>query len=183
MTAQLHSRTTPNKNIWRLAKEERMEHEGQNRMSIVVFSGDMDKVLAALVIATGGAASGMQVDMFFTFWGLKAIQKGNLTGHSIMGRMLGLLNRGGIDRIGPSRFNFGGAGRWMFKKMMKSKGVALPAELRKVALGLGVRMIACQMSMDVMEIERKDLLDEVSDCVGVATFLEGAANSRVTLFI
>lgn len=157
--------------------------EQQDRLSMVVFSGDMDKVLAGFVMATGAAASGMEVNMFFTFWGLKAVQKGNLTGTGFMGRMMGLMNRGGIDRIGPSRFNFLGAGRWMFKKMMKSHKVASPAELRQVAIDLGVNLIACQMSMEVMEIGREDLIPEVQDCVGVASFLEGARNSKVTLFI
>ncbi len=157
--------------------------EQENRLSMVVFSGDMDKVLAAFVIATGAAASGMEVNMFFTFWGLKAVQKGNLTGKGFFGRMLGLMNRGGIDRIGPSRFNFGGGGRWLFKKMMKDRNVATPAQLRQTAIDLGVKLIGCQMSMDVMEIGRKDLIDEVIECVGVATFLEGAQKSKVTLFI
>ncbi|MEW6033696.1 MAG: DsrE/DsrF/DrsH-like family protein [Chloroflexota bacterium] len=157
--------------------------EQENRLSMVVFSGDMDKVLAAFVIATGAAASGMEVSMFFTFWGLKAVQKGNLTGKGFFGKMLGLMNRGGIDRIGPSRFNFHGAGRWLFKKMMRDHKVATPAELRKLTIELGVKLIACQMSMEVMEVRRGDLIDEVADCVGVATFLEGASRSKITLFI
>src|SRR5512140_678842 len=93
------------------------------KASIIVMSGDMDKVMGAFIIATGAAAFDMQVSMFFTFWGLKAIQKGNLTGKGVMGRMLGVMNRGGIDRLGPSKFNFGGMGRWMFKKMMKKNNV------------------------------------------------------------
>jgi peroxiredoxin family protein len=161
----------------------RMAMEQQNKVSMVVFSGDMDKVFAAFVIATGVAASGMEVNMFFTFWGVKAIQKGNLTGQDFMGKMLGLMNRGGIERIGPSRFNFHGAGRWMFKKMMKKQNVPSLTEMRKTALELGVKLIGCQMSMNIMGIQRKDLLDEVVDCVGVASFLEGATNSKVTLFI
>lgn len=157
--------------------------EQANKLSMVIFSGDMDKVMAAFNIATGAAAAGMEVSMFFTFWGLKAIQKGNLTGQSFFGRMMGLLNRGGIDRIGPSRFNFGGVGRWMFKKMMKAHNITPLAELRKVALELGVKLIPCQMSMEVMEIDHKDLIDEVGEPAGVATFLEGASESKVTLFI
>ena len=118
--------------------------------------------MAAFIIATGAAAMGYEVTMFFTFWGLKAIQKGNPTGTSLFGKMLSVMNRGGIDRIGPSRLNMGGMGRWMFKKMMSDKGVTHSGELRQTALDLGVKMIACQMSMDVMEIRREDLIDEVS---------------------
>ena len=153
------------------------------KCSIVVFSVDMDKVMAAFIIATTAAASGIETSMFFTFWGLKAIQKGNLTGQGLFGRMIGLLNRGGINVIGPSRFNFGGIGRWMFKKMMKDKGVVSLAELRQTALDLGVKLQACQMSMDVMEIARKDLIDEVTDVVGAAAYVAEANQAGITLFV
>ncbi len=157
----------------------------QNRdgVTIVVFSGDMDKVIAAFNIAVGAAASGKETTMFFTFWGIKAIQKGNLTGKSFFGRMMGLLNRGGINRIGPSRFNFGGIGRWMFKQMMKAHNVTPLEELRKMAVDLGVKLVPCQMSMEVMEIRREDLIDEVAEPAGVATMLEAAGRSFATLFI
>jgi peroxiredoxin family protein len=153
------------------------------KATIVVFSGDMDKVFAAFIIATGAAAAGMDTTMFFTFWGLKAIQKGNLTGKGLLGRMIGLMNRGGIERIGPSRFNFGGIGRWLFKKMMKDKKVVSLSELLQTAIDLDVKLLACKMSMDVMEISREDLIDEVSDVVGVATYIKHAAESDITLFI
>jgi peroxiredoxin family protein len=158
--------------------------EVKNKLSMVVFSGDMDKVMAALIIATGAAASGMEVCMFFTFWGLKSIQKpGVMSGKGIMGRMLGLMNRGGLDAIGPSRLNMGGMGRWMFKKMMKQKGVTSLPELYEMAVDLGVKMMPCQMSMDVMEFDPANFQDNVTGPVGVASFLEEAAESKVTLFI
>ncbi len=153
------------------------------KATIVVFSGDMDKVFAAFIIATGAAAAGMDTTMFFTFWGLKAIQKGNLTGKGFLGKMIGLMNRGGIERIGPSRFNFGGIGRWLFKKMMKDKKVVSLSELLQTAIDLDVKLLACKMSMDVMEITKDDLIDEVEDIVGVATYMKHAAESEVTLFI
>ncbi len=152
-------------------------------VTIVVFSGDMDKVMAAFNIAVGAAAAGKETTMFFTFWGIKAIQKGNLTGKSFFGRMMGLLNRGGINRIGPSRFNFGGIGRWMFKQMMKAHNVTPLEELRKMAVELGVKLVPCQTSMEVMEIGREDLIDEVAEPAGVATMLEAAGRSTATLFI
>lgn len=159
-----------------------MSDDQQNCCSLVVFSGDMDKVMAAFIIATTGAAMGKDTTMFFTFWGLKAIQKGDLTGQGLFGRMLGLMNRGGIDRIGPSRFNFGGMGRWMFKKMMKDQNVTTLPELRQTAIDLGVRLYACQMSMEVMEIDRTDLIDEVDDVVGAATYCNHALQGQA-LFI
>ncbi len=156
----------------------------KNKLSMIVFSGDMDKVMAAFIIATGAAASGMEVCMFFTFWGLKAIQKdGVMSGKSLFGRMLGIMNRGGLNAIGPSRLNMGGLGRWMFKKMMKQKGVASLPELYEMAVDLGVKMMPCQMSMDVMEFAPEAFKENVTDPVGVATFLEEASESKIVLFI
>jgi peroxiredoxin family protein len=157
--------------------------EDTQKCSIVVFSGDMDKVMAGFIIATTAAAMGMETSMFFTFWGLKAIQKGDPTGDGLMGKMMSMMNRGGIDRIGPSRLNFGGMGRWMFKKMMKQKNVTSLPELRQTAIDLGVTLQGCQMSMDVMEIGREDLIDAVDDCVGAATYVLKAQESEITLFI
>ena len=154
-----------------------------NKATILVFSGDMDKVFAALTLATGAAAAGMDTTLFFTFWGLNAISKGRRTGEGLLGRMMGVMNRGGINRIGPSKFNFGGIGRWMFKKMMRDKGVTPLDELLQLAIDLDVRLLACQMSMDVMEITRDSLIDEVQDIVGVATYMKHASESDVTLFI
>lgn len=160
------------------------EKATKNKLSMVVFSGDMDKIMAALIIATGAAASGMEVCMFFTFWGLKAIQQpGKRTGKGLFGKMLGVMNRGGLDAIGPSRLNMGGMGRWMFKKMMKEKGVTSLPELYEMAVELGVKMMPCQMSMDVMEFSPESFLPNVTSPVGVASFLEEAVESKMTLFI
>lgn len=157
--------------------------EGNNGTTLIVISGDMDKVFAAFSIAVGAASAGKETNMFFTFWGLKAIQKGNLTGKSLFGRMMGLLNRGGINRIGPSRFNFGGLGRWMFKFMMKAHQVTSLEELRKTAIELGVKLYPCETSMRVMEISKDDLIDGVAEPCGVATMLEMSDRSHQTLFI
>ncbi len=160
------------------------EQAVKNKLSMIVFSGDMDKVMAAFIIAAGAAAQGTDVCMFFTFWGLKALEKpGVLTGRGLFGRMLGLMNRGGLNAIGPSRLNFGGMGRWMFKRMMKQKGAASLPELYEMAVDLGVKMTPCQMSMEVMEIDPSLFRENVTAPVGVAAFLAEAAESRVTLFI
>jgi len=155
----------------------------KNATTIILFSGDMDKVFAAFTLASASAAAGMPTTMFFTFWGLKAVQKGNFTGSGLMARMLGLLNRGGLQRLGPSKFNMGGIGRWMFKKMMAAKGVTPLTELRQSCIELGVKFLACKMSMDVMEIKREDLIPEVADVVGAATATKSAAESSVQYFI
>ncbi len=155
----------------------------KNGTTIILLSGDMDKVFAAFTLASAAAAAGMKTTIFFTFWGLKAIQNGSLTGRGLMGRMVGLLNRGGVQRLGPSKFNMGGMGRWMFKKMMAAKGVTSLDELRQACIDLGVVFLACKMSMDVMEIKREDLIPEVQDVVGAATATKIAAESSVQYFI
>jgi peroxiredoxin family protein len=158
--------------------------EDDNRATIVIFSGDMDKIFAAFIIATGCAAAGMDTTLFFTFWGLNAIKKGDpIKANSFLGKMMGIMNRGGINRLNPSRFSFGGIGRILFSKMMSDKKVASLEDLRQTAIDLDVQLLACKMSMDVLEITRDDLIPEVSDVVGVATFVKGAANSKIQLFI
>ena len=153
-----------------------------NKASIVVFSGDMDKVMGAFIIATTAAASGIETTMFFTFWGLQALKKKVPTGRTLFERMLSLFLKD-INGIGPSKLNMGGMGRWMFKKMMKQHEVATLPELRQMAIDLGVKLLACQMSMDVMGIRREDLIDEVSDAVGAATYIAEANQSHITLFV
>jgi peroxiredoxin family protein len=157
------------------------EHEAK-KASIGVFSGDMDKVMAAFIIATTAAASGIETTMFFTFWGLQALKKKVPTGRTLFERMLSMFLRD-IDGIGPSKLNMGGMGRWMFKKMMKQHQVATLPELRQMAVDLGVKLLACQMSMEVMGIRREDLIDEVTDVVGAATYVAEANQSHITLFI
>ncbi len=160
-----------------------MAEEGKKRLAMVVFSGDLDKLFAAFVIATGAAASGMEVVMFFTFWGLRALKKKSITGRSFLGRLLGLAFRGGLEKASPSKMSFGGLGRWMFQKMMRAKRVPSLPELRQTAIDLGVKMYGCQMSMEVMEIPREQMVQEVEACVGVAFFIEQAQKADVTLFI
>jgi peroxiredoxin family protein len=160
-----------------------MVEENRKKVSLIVFSGDLDKLFAAFSIATDAAASGLEVFMFFTFWGLRALKKKRRTGRSPFGRLLGRMYGGDIDRATPSRMSYGGLGRWMFKKMMKAKRVPSLAELRQTAIDLGVKLYGCQTSMSVMEIPGEALIEEVKACVGVTFFLEQARQSDITLFI
>jgi peroxiredoxin family protein len=162
--------------------EEKIE-ERKKKLSLIVFSGDLDKLFAAFTIATGAAASNMEVVMFFTFWGLRALKKKTRTGQSLFGRLLGWMYGGDIERATPSKLSFGGIGRWIFKKMMKAKRVPSLLALRQMALDLGVKLYGCQMSMGVMEIPKEKMIDEVTACVGVAFFIEQAQQSAITLFI
>jgi peroxiredoxin family protein len=155
-----------------------------NKATLVIFSGDMDKIFAAFTIATGCAAAGMDTTLFFTFWGLNAIKTGKpIKAKSFLGKMMGLMNRGGINRLNPSHFSFGGIGRILFTKMMRDKKVTLLEELRQTAIDLGVHFLACKTTMDVLEIPREGLIPEVENIVGVATMVKEAANSKIQLFI
>lgn len=160
-----------------------MAETEKEKLTIVVFSGDLDRALAAFMLATTGASMGMDVTMFFTFWGLRALKKNARTGRSLMGKMMGVMEGGDINKADPSKYSMGGMGRWMFKKMMGAKKVATLPELRQMALDLGVKFYGCQMSMDVMEIPREKLIDEVEDCVGGGFFVEKALEADVQFFI
>ncbi len=155
----------------------------ENRVSLIVFSGDLDKVLAGFVIATGAAAVGMEVSMFFTFWGLGALKQGRrLKGKNLLEKAFGLLTPGSSRALGLSQMNFAGIGARLMRKMMRDKQVASLEEFVQMARELGVRFVACQMSMDVMGVTQAELLDGV-EVGGVATFLGDAARSKASLFI
>jgi peroxiredoxin family protein len=159
------------------------QEDGVGKATIIVCSGDMDKLIAAYIIGTGAAAMGMEVVMFHTFWAIRALKKNVRTGQSLLGRLLGLVYGGDITKAMPSKFALGGIGRWAFSKMMRDKGAASLLELRQMAVDLGVKLIPCQMSMDVMEIRSEDLIDEVDQVAGVATMLVAAQESQVHYFI
>ena len=157
----------------------------EDRATIVVFSGDLDKVLAAFVIATGAAAAGLETSMVFTFWGLCALKKsGAASGseRSLKEKMFALMTPAGSEALGVSRMNFFGIGARMLRAMMKEKGIASLEELMDVARDLGVKIIACTMSMDAMGVSKGELADGL-EYGGVATYMADACRSKVTLFI
>lgn len=154
-----------------------------NRATIVAFSGDMDKLFAALVIATGAAASGMEVSVYFTFWGLTALRRKTVfRGKSILEKLMALMLPSGPDRLGTSRFNFFGAGPVFFRHIMKKKNIQTIPDLIALARESDVRLIACTTSMDAMGITKDELIAGLT-FGGVATYLTDAANSRISLFI
>lgn len=157
----------------------------QERVSIVVFSGDLDKVLAAFIIGTGAAASGMRVDMFFTFWGLSALRKkgASVKGKSLIEKMFAMMLPKGADKLALSKMHMMGIGTNMMKNVMKKKKVASLPELIDIANQLGVNLYACEMSMNVMGLKKEELIDSIKDIVGVATYLEHASKAQITLFI
>jgi peroxiredoxin family protein len=152
--------------------------------AIIVFSGDLDKVLAGFVLATGAAAAGLETSMFFTFWGLSALKKkGAPAGDkNLMERMFAVMTPAGTESLGTSKMNFFGMGAVMLRKMMKDKQIASLEELFALARELDVKMIACMMSMDAMGVGKEELVDGLT-YGGVATYMADAVRSRVTLFI
>lgn len=155
----------------------------EQRISMVVFSGDLDRVMAAFVIASGAAASGMEVSMFFTFWGLTALRQKRISrGKTLLQKLMGWMTPLGTRGLGVSKMNFGGIGAKMLRSMMRHQGVPQIEEIAQMSRDLGVRIVACQMSMDVMGIHKDELVDGV-EVGGVATFLSDASKSKGTLFI
>ncbi len=157
----------------------------KNKVSLVIFSGDLDKLLASFIIATGAAASGMKVSMFFTFWGLKLIQKEGTKSSKLywIKRLCGWLLRPGPDKRTLSQMNFLGLGPIMMKKLMKKSKVPSLRELMTSAKSLGVEFTACSTSMEIMGVTRETLIPEVERVAGVTSFLADAKQSDFTLFI
>lgn len=157
--------------------------EIQNGATMVVFSGDFDKAMAALIIATGAASMGKKVTMFFTFWGLNILRKEGVNVEKEgMEKMFSKMMPEGVENLKLSKMNMMGMGTSMMKKVMEEKNVDSPATLLKQALDLGVELVACAMSMDIMGIKEEELIDGVS-VAGVATYLAKTEESGLNLFI
>lgn len=159
-------------------------HETAEGKTIIVFSGDLDKVLASFIIANGAAAMGRPVTMFFTFWGLTALRKAQKqpVKKSFMESMFGAMLPRGTKKLGLSRMNMGGMGTAMMKKIMNDKNVDSLEMLIEKAISQGVKIVACTMSMDVMGIKQEELIDGV-ELGGVGAYLGDAEESNVNLFI
>jgi peroxiredoxin family protein len=154
-----------------------------DRVSLLVFSGELDKVLAGLMIATTAASLGMRVTVFFTFWGLNVLkEKRSYTGKDIKERMIDLMTPTGPGGMSVSRLNMLGAGRIMLKQMMKDKDVVTAEELLVIARESGVRLVACSMTMQVMGIREDELAGDI-EVAGAASYLVDASRSGCTLFI
>lgn len=156
----------------------------EDKKTIIVFSGDLDKAMAAFIIATGAAAMGNDVTMFFTFWGLNVLRKAKSVKvkKNFIERLFGWMMPRGPEKLGLSKMNFGGLGARMMKMIMRRKNVSTLPELIEQAQALGVKIIACTMSMDVMGIRPEELMDGI-EYAGVATYLGEADESNVNLFI
>lgn len=138
---------------------------GKKSMTIIVHSGDLDKALAGFILATGAAAKGIKTTMFFTFWGINVVKQG------------------GAESTKLSKMNVVGLGKMMIKKAMKKHNVASLEELIKDAKELGVKLIACEMTMDLMNVPKDNLIPEVTEIGGVGSYLDAASESQINLFI
>jgi peroxiredoxin family protein len=158
----------------------------QNGLAMVVFSGDLDKALAAMIIANGAASMDLPVSVFFTFWGLNILRKGgpvHVEGKkTTTEKMFGSMMPRGPEHLHLSKMNMAGLGTRMIKKEMTKKHVMSLSQLMKSAQDQGVHFIACTMSMDLMGIHKEELIDGIT-YANVGTFIDAADKSRMTLFI
>ena len=158
----------------------------KDKLTIVMFSGDLDHALAGFTLATTAASMGMEVSMFFTYWGLNIIKKneGKIRSRGLMKKMLNFMNRGGSKRLKLSRFNMFGLGTWMMKKLMKDANVPSLDEMITMAQEMGVKLVPCSTTCGVMGLSEKDAFREnIASLAGAAFFLKEARESKITLFI
>lgn len=164
--------------------EELQEEEPVGKLVIFAWGGDLDRVWPTLILATTASAMGMQVTVFFTFWGLFPLVKNDvhITGENWMQKMMSVLNRGGTEHLKLSKMNFAGAGAGMMKHLAKGYKIASPTELMEMARDAGVHLVPCQMTMDLMGLKKADLIDGLDDPAGATTALLEAQDA-ITLFI
>jgi peroxiredoxin family protein len=164
----------------------KIEKGTKDQLSMVVFSGDLDKILAAMIIATGAAAYDMKVKLFFTFWATAALRdpKKKVSGKTFMEKMFGFMLPKGAKKVTLSKMHMAGMGTSMIKGIMKKHKVASLPELLKTAGELGVHINICEMSMNLMGFKKEEMIDYPGmNICGVATFIADASESKVQLFI
>ncbi|GAA1151078.1 DsrE/DsrF/DrsH-like family protein [Nocardioides aquiterrae] len=159
--------------------------EVPQRMTIVAWSGDLDKMWPTLILGSTGAAYGMQTTIFFTFWGLFPLVRDDvrITGTNTMTKALAAMNRPGMGHMKLSKLNMAGAGPWMMKKLATEQKVSSPAELIEMCRELDVNLWPCEMTMELLGLRREQLVEGVGEPVGAATALSEMSKSQVNLFI
>ncbi len=154
-------------------------------MTIIAFSGDLDKLWPTMILSSTGAASGMDVTVFFTFWGLFPLVRDDvrITGFDPMTKMLAGMNAPGFKRAKLSKLNMGGMGSWMMRKVAGKNKVLPPEQLFEMAQDMGVKMWPCQMTMDLLGIRPEQMRSGLGEPVGAATALARMSKSQINLFI
>lgn len=157
----------------------------ENKITIIAWGGDLDRIWPTLILSTTAAASGMEASVFFTFWGLFALVKPGvrITGENWMQKMLSVVNPGTPAKAKLSKVNFAGAGPFMMKKLAKDYKTPNPTELLEMARDMGVRLIPCQMTMDLLGLKKEDLIDGLEEPIGAATALLEMKEASIQLFI
>lgn len=161
------------------------ESDVPESMTIVAWSGDLDKIWPTLILASTGAAYGMQTTIFFTFWGLFPLVRDEIrvTGTNAMTKALSGMNPPGLSRMKLSKLQMGGAGAMMMRKSASDLKVADPKELMEMCVELGVNLWPCEMTMELLGLRRDQLIEGVGDPVGAATALSAMSKSQINLFI
>jgi peroxiredoxin family protein len=156
----------------------------KEKSTIVLFSGELDKAIAAFIIANGAAAYDHEVTIFFTFWGLNTLRKDQQVPvkKGFMEKMFGKMMPRGADKLGLSKMNFAGMGPKMIKHVMKKHNALTLPQLIELAQEQGVKLVACTMTMDLLGLQKEELLDGI-EYAGVAAYLGDAADAKVNLFI
>ncbi|MCD6176220.1 MAG: DsrE/DsrF/DrsH-like family protein [Candidatus Cloacimonetes bacterium] len=158
----------------------------KDKLTMIVFSGELDKIIAAFILATGAASMGTEVSMFFTFWGTSALRAPHkkAKGKKLIEKMFGIMLPKGFNRLKLSNMNMAGMGTLMIKDIMKKKKIPSLPEMLKIAEELEVQISICEMTMNLMGMKSEEMIDYKSlRYCGVATFLKDAGESKSTLFI
>lgn len=155
------------------------------KMAMICWSNDLDRVWPVLILSSTAAASGLEVDVFFTFWGLRVLQKNSIrvTGTNWMQKAESLVDRGGTDNLRLGKINFAGMGTKMIKTLATDYKVASPTELLEMCIDLGVRLHPCQMTMELYGLAKDDFVEGLQPAIGAASFINMAAEADITLFI
>lgn len=156
----------------------------KNKTTIVLFSGDLDKAIAAFIIANGAAAFDHEVTIFFTFWGLNTMRRDEVvkTNKGLFEKAFGWMMPRGPKKLGLSKMNFAGVGPQMIKHVMKKHNVLSLPQLIDLAQEQGIKLVACTMTMDLLGLQKEELIDGL-EYGGVAAYLGDASEGKVNLFI
>jgi len=167
-----------------MLQEEESRVTDKERTTIVLFSGELDKAIAAFIIANGAAAYDHEVTIFFTFWGLNTLRKDEQVAvkKGMLERMFGWMMPRGADKLGLSRMHFAGMGPKMIKHVLRKHNALTLPQLIELAREQGVKLVACTMTMDLLGLQQEELLDGI-EYAGVAAYLGDASEAKVNLFI
>jgi peroxiredoxin family protein len=161
------------------------DSDAPDSMTIIAWSGELDKLWPTLILSSTGAATGMNVTVFFTFWGLFPLVRDDvrITGYDKMTKALAGMNAPGMKKAKLSKLNMGGSGAWMMRKVAENNNLMPPEDLMDICIDMGVNLWPCQMTMDLLGIEPEQMIDGLGTPVGAATALQSMSKSNINLFI